>query len=132
MNKISEGVNMPLSRKQVGVLGEKLAANYLKKRSYEIIVTNYRCPGGEIDIIAKHKDYLVFIEVRTKTSLKFGSPEESITPAKRRKLRAMAEGYYQSHENLPEQWRIDMVAVELDRNGKPLRIELFENAVGEE
>ena len=52
--------------------------------------TNYRCPEGEIDIIARHKDSLVFIEVRTKTSLEFGSPEESITLTKKEGLRATA------------------------------------------
>jgi putative endonuclease len=122
---------MLLSRKQVGALGEKLAAEYLKKRSYKILETNYRCPDGEIDIIAKHKGYLVFVEVRTKTSLEFGHPEESITQAKMKKLRDMANHYCQTHEKLPELWRIDMVAVELDEKGKPSRIELIENAVGE-
>lgn len=122
---------MLLSRKQVGALGEKLAADYLKKRSYKIMETNYRCPDGEIDIIAKHKGYLVFVEVRTKTSLEFGHPEESITQAKMKKLRDTANHYRQTHEKLPELWRIDMVAVELDEKGKPSRIELIENAVGE-
>lgn len=91
----------------------------------------YRCPEGEVDLIAKHKDYLVFIEVRTKKSTGFGSPEESITSAKKERLRAIAAHYRQTHNNLPPLWRIDVVAVELDRRGKPSRIELIENAVGE-
>ena len=74
---------------------------------------------------------LVFVEVRTKRSLEFGSPEESITPVKMERLRTCAHRYRQEHSNLPSLWRIDVVAVELDRNGKPLRKELIENAVGD-
>ncbi len=122
---------MALSRKQVGALGEKLAGDYLEKRSYKILERNYRSADGELDIVARHGCYLVFVEVRTKTSLGFGHPEESITQAKMNKLKTMANHYLQSHENLPESWRIDVVAVELDEKGKPSRIELIENAVSE-
>ncbi len=120
-----------MKRKDTGILGEKLAKDFLKKRGYHIKETNYRCPQGEIDIIAKHRDCLVFIEVRTKRSLEFGSPEQSITPAKMERLRATASHYQQTHNNLPPLWRIDVVAVELNQRGKLLRIELIENAVGE-
>ena len=121
-----------MKRRDTGIMGEKLAKDFLKKRGYRIIETNYRCPEGEVDIIARHKDFLVFIEVRTKTSLKFGSPEESITSAKKERLRAVAFHYQQIHDNLPQSWRIDVVAVELNQKGKPSRIELIENAVGED
>jgi len=120
-----------MKRRDTGILGEKLAKDFLKKRGYHILETNYRCPEGEIDIVARHKDCLVFIEVRTKTSLEFGSPEESITPAKQAKLRATAAHYQQTHNDLPLQWRIDVVAIELDQKRKPSRIELIENAVGD-
>lgn len=120
-----------MKRRETGILGEKLARNFLRKRGYRIWETNYRCPEGEIDIIAEHKDYLVFVEVRTKKSLEFGSPEESITAIKRERLRAVAFHYHQTHDDLPQLWRIDVVAVELDQEGKPSRIELIENAVGE-
>jgi len=123
---------MKMKRRDVGILGEKLAGDFLKKRGYRILETNYRCPEGEIDIVARHKDFLVFIEVKTRTSQQFGSPEESITPAKRARLRATAAQYQQSHDNLLPSWRIDVVAVELNRDGKPTRMELIENAVGEE
>jgi len=119
-----------MRRKDTGILGEKIAHNFLKKRGYHIREANYRCPQGEIDLIAQHKDYLVFIEVRTKKSLEFGTPEESITLAKRERLRTVAAHYQQTHDNLPQLWRIDVVAIELDQKGKPSRIELIENAVG--
>ncbi|MBI4187037.1 MAG: YraN family protein [Chloroflexi bacterium] len=119
-----------MKRKDTGILGEKLARDFLKKRGYHIQETNYRCREGEIDIVARHKDYLVFVEVRAKTSTQFGSPEESITPAKRERLKATAASYQQTHSNLPPLWRIDVVAVEIDQRGKPSRIEVIENAVG--
>jgi len=120
-----------MKRRDTGILGEKLAGDFLKRRGYHILETNYRCPYGEIDIVARDKDSLVFIEVRTRRSAEFGSPEESITSAKKEKLRATAYHYQQNHDNLPPLWRIDFVAVELDQKGKPSRIELIENAISE-
>lgn len=120
------------TRRDTGILGEKLARDFLEKRGYRIRETNYRCHEGEIDIIAEQNNSLVFIEVRTKKSLAFGSPEESITRTKMKKLRNTALHYQQNHDNLPQSWRIDAVLLELDRKGQPLRIELVENAVGEE
>ena len=120
-----------MRRRDTGILGEKLAKDFLKKRGYHIWETNYRCPEGEIDIVAKQRDYLVFIEVRTKRSLEFGSPEESITQAKKERMRAAASYYRQAHQNLPQLWRIDVVAVELNQKGKLSRIELIENAVND-
>ncbi len=121
-----------MKRKDTGILGEKLANDFLKKRGYRTLETNYRCPHGEIDIVAKHKDFLVFIEVRTKKSLAFGSPEESITPAKKERMKAAALHYRQTHNDPPPLWRIDVVAVELNQNGGLSRVELIENAVGDE
>jgi putative endonuclease len=120
-----------MKRRDVGILGEKLAGEFLRKRGYHILGTNYRCPVGEVDIIAQHEDALVFVEVRTKKSLQFGSPEESITPAKMERLRTVAAHYRQNHNNLPTSWRIDVVAIELDPKKRVSRIELIENAVGE-
>ena len=116
-------------RKEVGNRGERIAKDFLKKKGYRIIEMNYHCREGEIDIVAKKKDYLVFIEVRTKTGAGYGSPEESITSAKKEKLIASALSYIDTHNNLPSYWRIDFVAVELDDNGKARRTELFENII---
>jgi len=120
-----------VKRRDTGILGEKLAGDFLRKRGYRILEANYRCPQGEVDLIAEHEDFLVFVEVRTKRSREFGTPEESITPTKKERLRMVAAHYQQTHDNLPQSWRIDVVAVELNRRGKPSRIELIENAVGE-
>ena len=121
-----------MKRQDTGRRGEELARQFLEKKGFRIIESNYRCPEGEVDIIARHEDCLVFIEVRAKTSREFGSPEESVTATKKKKLITTARRYRQTHDKLPPQWRIDFVAVELDKRGEPLRIELIENAVGEE
>ncbi len=118
-----------MKRKELGDIGEKLARDFLKKKGYKIRETNFRCREGEIDIIAQKKGCLAFVEVRTKTSSDFGSPEESVTFAKKEKLIASALSYLNIHKDLPESWRIDFVAVELDPKGKTTRIELIENAI---
>jgi len=118
-----------MNRQEVGKLGEKSARKFLKKRGYRIRETGFRCPHGEIDIVAQQKDHLVFVEVRTKSSLDFGTPEESITQAKKKKLIASALTYINTHQKLPSLWRIDVVAIELDDKRKPKRIELIENAI---
>ncbi len=118
-----------MDRQEVGKLGEKTAQKFLKKRGYRIRETGFRCRYGEIDIIAQRKDCLVFVEVRTKISLDFGTPEESITQAKKEKLIASALTYTNTHQKLPPLWRIDVVAIELDEKGKTRRIELIENAI---
>jgi len=118
-----------MDRQEVGKLGEKAAQKFLKKQGYRIRETGFRCRHGEIDIIAQQKDYLVFVEVRTKSNLDFGTPEESITAAKKKKLVTLALTYTSTHQNLPPLWRIDVVAIELDDKGKLKRIELIENAV---
>lgn len=121
-----------MKRRETGILGERLARDFLIGHGYHILETNYRSPYGEIDIIAQHKDHLVFIEVRTKKSREFGSPEESITQDKKEKIIATAWHYLQSRDKPPLLWRIDTVAVELNQRNKPLRIEITENAVSED
>jgi len=118
-----------MNRQEVGKIGEKLAQKFLKKRGYRICEMNFRCREGEIDIIAQQKDCLVFVEVRTKSNLDFGTPEESITRNKKEKLITSALTYINTHQNLPDLWRIDVVAIELDQKGKAKRIELIESAV---
>jgi len=118
-----------MRRRELGAVGEKLAKDFLKKKGYKVRETNFRCREGEIDIIAQKKDCLVFVEVRTKSSTGYGSPEESVTFTKKEKLIASALTYLSSHKDMPKSWRIDFVAIELDENGKTSRIELIENAI---
>jgi len=119
-----------VDRKALGALGEKKAAEYLKKKGYRIRERNYRCREGEIDIVARDKDCLVFVEVRTRTGSGFGTPEESVTAVKREKLVSVALSYLQTHKDLPASWRFDVVAIEVDREGKVSRLEVVRNAIG--
>jgi putative endonuclease len=118
-----------VKRKALGEMGERWARQYLEQNGYRIRETNYRCREGEIDIVAQDKDYLVFIEVRTKTGAAFGSPEESVTTAKQEKLVSVAMSYLQAHDDLPSEWRIDVVAIEVSLKGRVVRTELIRNAV---
>jgi len=115
---------------EVGRRGEELARGLLKQRGYKIIDTNVRGHFGEIDIVARKRDCHVFVEVRTRTGDAFGTPEESITPRKRDRMVACALEYVSKHPELQDApWRIDVVAVELDEQGRQTRAELIESAV---
>jgi putative endonuclease len=118
-----------MERQKLGKWGEKLAREYLEGQGYHILESNFRCRQGEIDIIAQDKDWLVFVEVRTRSSQQFGSPEESITSAKKEKLVSTALTYLQTHHNQSQLWRFDVVAIEIAPDGKSTRIELVRNAI---
>jgi putative endonuclease len=121
-----------MKRKETGDRGEQLARDYLKKHRHRLVETNYTCPHGEIDIISVHNKTLVFTEVRSKTGTGFGTPGESVTRTKKDHIRSSAMHFIQTHDRLPESWRIDFIGVELDKNGRILRIEHIENAIGEQ
>ena len=116
-------------RIRLGALGEQAARGHLERAGFSVLDTNYRCPHGEIDIVARDGDAVVFVEVRTRRGGSFGTPEESITAGKARRLIAAAQTYLQTRDGLPPHWRIDLVAVEVDSRGRIARIERTENAV---
>jgi len=117
-----------MDAKEIGALGEKIAAEHLTKLGYVIRERNFRSREGEIDIIAQKDDFLVIVEVRTRRSHSFGTPEESVTAKKKERLIALAQAYMEGRDDLPPTWRIDVVAVELTRDGRVSRLELIENA----
>lgn len=114
-------------RRRLGQWGESVAATHLEAKGYEIKARNWRCLRGEIDLVAQAGRILVFVEVKTRRSRQFGSPEEGVTPAKLRKLLEVAQHYLLAHDLAEVEWRIDLVAVELDAAGKLLRCEHIEN-----
>lgn len=118
-------------RRALGQAGESLAARELARRGYRIVERNWRCPIGEIDIVAEKGGVLVIVEVRTRRGDEHGTPQESITPAKQAKLIEVASTYVQEHELQDRDWRIDVVAVELSPRGGLIRIDVIENAVEE-
>jgi len=118
-----------MKRQELGAAGEKLARDFLKKKGYKIIESNFRCRHGEIDIIARKDNMVVFVEVRTRSSDAYGTPEESVTRQKRERLAATALTYLTTHSDLPEDWRVDLLAIETDRTGSARRVSLVENAL---
>ena len=110
--------------KNIGALGEKIALNHLLSKNYELIVTNYSTRFGEIDLIMKDKDILVFVEVKTKKGLDFGLPEDMFTRGKYTKVKRMATTYL---KGVDVPCRIDMVAVILGEDNQPLSIKHYEN-----
>jgi putative endonuclease len=120
---------MTQDRRRLGQRGEQLAAERLTGLGYEIVDRNYRCPAGELDLVARFADRWVFVEVRTRRGDRFGSPEESVTPRKRAHLIASAQHYLQAHGALETDWRIDAVAIVLSLAGVVERIDVIENAV---
>ncbi len=109
-----------------GYEGEQLAVRHLKRLGYRIVCRNYRCLLGEIDIIARHRDVLVFVEVKSRRSQAFGSPKQAITPAKQHKLSQVAWHYLQKHDLTETKARFDVVTVS-GTKGAPL-FEVIENA----
>ena len=118
-----------MKRRELGALGERIATEHLTKLGYVIRERNFRSKEGETDIIAEKDDFLVFVEVRTRRSHSFGTPEESVNARKKERLITLAQAYIQSHEDLPPSWRIDVVAIELGPKGEISRLELIENAI---
>ena len=109
---------MDNSKKQLGQMGERLAREYLERLGCHFIEANWRCKQGEIDLVMRDGDMLVFVEVKTRRSQTTETGFESITPAKRRRLIRAAYVYVEAHTLGDAQWRIDVVAVALPYGGK--------------
>ncbi|NLC77384.1 MAG: YraN family protein [Clostridia bacterium] len=114
-------------RQITGKEGEELAVKYLEEQGYKILARNYRCPLGEIDIIACDNEDLVFIEVKTRTSLKFGLPVESITKSKQFRIRKIALRYLAETRPVYNKYRFDVVSIIL-KNGKVDQFDIIHNA----
>lgn len=114
------------NRRSLGDRGEDLAAAFLKKQGYRILERNYRTPLGEIDLIARHRGALVIIEVKTRTSDRFGPGQDAVGHAKQARLRKLAD-YYLKQKRLGDvPVRFDVVGI-LWRDEQP-QIELIQNA----
>ncbi len=104
-------ISVTVQRRSLGILGENIAADYLQKKGFQIIERNFRCRLGELDIIARQGGYLVFVEVRTRSSALCGLPQESITANKIKKLRRLAQVYMAQRALYNVDVRFDVVAV---------------------
>jgi putative endonuclease len=98
----------------VGAVAERLAADYLLGLGFTLLATNYACKGGEIDLVCDDSGTLVFVEVRARKGHRFGSPEETVVPVKRRRL-ILAARHYLARHGEERACRFDVVAIEGDR-----------------
>ncbi|MDI3310483.1 MAG: YraN family protein [Thermoanaerobacterium sp.] len=104
-----------MNAKILGNLGETIAEKYLKKSGYIIVCKNFRCPIGEIDIIALNKNSLVFVEVKTRTSTKFGYPKEAVTYYKKNKIIKVAEAFLAFNKKYANcVFRFDVIEILVD------------------
>jgi putative endonuclease len=110
----------------LGAFGEAWAAGYLSRLGYRVIDRNVRNQHGEIDIVARDGDALVFVEVKTRRTSRFGAPQESITPARYARLARCVEAYLQRLATPPERYRIDVVAIEVGPSGRVESHELLQ------
>lgn len=120
---------MPSKAQELGSQAERVAEEYLRQHGLRVAARNWHCRWGEIDIVAEQGDELVFVEVKARRSLKFGTPEESFTRAKQQKLLRTAWTYLDSVKATDRDWRFDLIAIELDPAGDPVRLDHYENAL---
>lgn len=106
-----------ISSYKLGMLGEEIARDYLKKKKFRIVAQRFRLYRGEIDLIAYEKDTLVFVEVKTRTPGMLGLPEESVNIRKQRQIRKIAEGYLALNDLDEIECRFDVISIVLDENG---------------
>lgn len=113
----------------IGSWGERLAEQYLLARGYEILARNARTPYGELDLVARTGEVIVFVEVKTRTNAAFGLPEEAVTLQKRAHILDAAQHYLQTNFEHEQDWRVDVIAIQGRPGGTDPQIEWFENAV---
>ncbi len=99
------------TRNELGSHGERIAAAYLTSAGLRLLDRNWRCREGELDIVARDGDALVFCEVKTRRATGFGHPLEAVPPAKQRRLRTLAQRWLAAHDEHAPDLRFDVVGV---------------------
>ena len=121
---------MPLvDRIRLGKSGEDVACRELRRRGYAILARRYRTRIGEIDIVARDGETIVFVEVKTRTTTAFGAPGEAVGPRKQHKIWLMGSDYLLRHGWQDRPCRFDVVAISTDEQGRR-QVEVFESRVG--
>ena len=120
---------MPTPRTKLGTWGESLASRRLQGKGYKILASNYRNRHGEVDIVAQDGDEVVFVEVRTRRPGSYGAPEESLSPAKVRRLLNTCQEYLQERELDGAAWRVDLVCIYLGQRGRVEDVQHLTHAI---
>ena len=110
---------------EIGKLGEKIAGRFMENKKYQIIANNFKVRGGEIDLVCRRGSLLVFVEVKTRTGLAFGYPEESFNWRKRKKL-LFAIKRYLLKTGYQGGWQVDLLAIELNQREKSAKIRHYQ------
>ncbi len=113
---------------KLGQFGESIAKKYLKQKGYKFIDSNYRSRGGEIDLICKTGETLIFVEVKTRSNIAFGYPEEAITKQKRQHLFKAAEKFLLSRPQKSSNMRFDAISI-IVKNNRPAEIKHLQNII---
>jgi putative endonuclease len=117
----------------IGAWGENLTAEYLIRNGYSILDRNYRTPAGEIDLVTLKKvndePCLAFIEVKTRTNLSNGYPEESVTSEKWLRILEATDHYLENHLEYEYDWRIDVIAIQIYSSTSEVELRHFENVI---
>lgn len=116
-----------MERKRVGRIGEDAAVRRLRRDGYRIIDRNYAARGGEVDIIAEHNGVIVFVEVKTRSSKAWASPESAVTPEKRARI-IRAASRYLAEFNTPSPARYDIVGVLTDEQARIVSVNIEQHA----
>jgi putative endonuclease len=114
---------------EMGRWGEARAKHHLLAQGYVILAENWSCAEGEVDLIAQEGETIVFTEVKTRSSHRFGRPEEGVTKGKKRRLQRAAWRYLQENGIEHVDWRIDVIAIDRDEHGRVARLDHYRNAV---
>ena len=126
---LKRGPERRTTRQILGARGEKAAARYLRRRGYKILTKNFRSGKAEVDLVARHKDWLVFVEVKTRETEQFGAPSEAVQLDKQRNLSKAALDYLRQLGNPRIHFRFDIVeVVQRADSKKPDDIRLIQNA----
>ena len=112
----------------IAKIGESVAAEHLTEHGYQILEQNYRFQRGEIDLIAKQGKWIIFVEVKTRRSLKFGLPQYAVTKDKQRKISKIALAYLQSQNLMDTPCRFDVIAIQLSPKYDVLKLEQIQSA----
>ncbi len=114
---------------KIGYFGEKLAQNYLKRKGYKIIEANVKTSYKEIDIIARQKDMLVFVEVKTRTSQSFGKANEGIGYYKLQNLKKAITYYLSRNDKFNQNFRLDLIAIDINRYTKTAYLKHYKEII---
>jgi len=114
-------------RQKIGIYGEQLAEKYFTKKGYKILARRFQTRHGEIDLIVVKDKAIAFVEIKTRTTTKFGHPEEAVNYHKIKKMRITARQYITKNNIIDQDLRLDCIAIELNLYKKTAQIRHYEN-----